>query len=166
MSRLSSSMRDQNTTRSSQGRATAQARQDPLVSVVQGLLSSGTAQFSPESGRLVSSTTGLPIDLKTLPYQPTSSTVAANKSKPAKDIVPEEYTQAFLSFINENPTIFHAVEYFCNRLESEGFIRLSERESWLEHLNGGGKYFVTRNDSSLVAFSIPVHYEAGGGIGE
>jgi len=164
MFRLSSPMRDQSTTRSSQGRATVQARPDPFASVVQGLLTSGTAQFNPESGRLVSTTTGLPINLKTLPHQPASSTVATNGSKPAKDIVPEEYTQAFLSFINENPTIFHAVKYFCNRLESEGFKRLSERESWLGHLDVGGKYFVTRNDSSLVAFSIPEDYEAGNGV--
>jgi hypothetical protein len=155
-------MRDQNTTRSSQGRAAAQ---DPLVSVVQGLLSSGTAKFSPESGRLVSATTGLPIDLKTLPYQPNGSAMAKNKSKPAKDIVPEEYTQAFLDFINENPTIFHAVEYFCSRLESEGFTRLSEKDIWF-NLDIGGKYFVTRNDSSLVAFSIPMEYELGNGVGE
>jgi len=70
-----------------------------------------------------------------------------------------------LDFINENPTIFHAVDYFCKKLEKEGFLSLSERDIWNQKLKPGGRYYVKRNDSSLVAFSIPADYKPGNGVG-
>jgi len=86
-------------------------------------------------------------------------------SKSAKDVVPEHYTQPFLDFINENPTVFHTVDYFSKELEKEGFVKLSERKIWNDQLKAGGKYYITRNGSSLVAFSIPQSYKPGNGIG-
>jgi aminopeptidase I len=85
--------------------------------------------------------------------------------KTAKDVVPGEYAQPFMDFISENPTVFHAVDYFCERLTRAGFTRLCERDAWMD-LESGGKYFVTRNASSLVAFSIPEDYRAGNGFGK
>jgi len=85
-------------------------------------------------------------------------------SKAAHDIVPEDYAQPFLDFLNDNPTVFHATKYFSEKLDDEGFSRLSERESWKDDLKPGGKYYVTRNGSSLVAFSIPLNYKPGNGI--
>ena len=40
-------------------------------------------------------------------------------------------------------------------LESAGFTRLEERKSWPGLLKAGGKYYVTRNQSSIIAFSVP-----------
>lgn len=40
-------------------------------------------------------------------------------------------------------------------LLNEQFIQLYENEKW--NLQNGGRYFVTRNDSSLIAFTIPQH---------
>ena len=34
---------------------------------------------------------------------------------------PEEYTQPFCEFLTENPTVFHAVDYFEKKLEKAGF---------------------------------------------
>ncbi len=40
-------------------------------------------------------------------------------------------------------------------LEHAGFTRLEETKSWPELLKPGGKYYVTRNQSSIIAFSVP-----------
>lgn len=38
---------------------------------------------------------------------------------------------------------------------TSAFDRLHERESWAGKLSPGGKHFVTRNQSSIIAFTIP-----------
>ena len=73
------------------------------------------------------------------------------------------YTDPFLSFITENPTVFHAVDSVGNRLDSHGFVRLSERDSWAGKLEKGGKYFFERNGSSVLAFTIGKDYVSGNG---
>jgi len=40
-------------------------------------------------------------------------------------------------------------------LEGAGFTRLEETKSWPGTLKPGGKYYVTRNQSSIIAFSVP-----------
>ena len=74
------------------------------------------------------------------------------------------YTQPFLDFINENPTVFHTVTYFEDKLEKEGFVKLNERVSWAagdSKLKKGGKYYISRNGSSLIAFVVGEHYKVG-----
>lgn len=61
-------------------------------------------------------------------------------------------TKRLISFIKSSPSKFHAVANIARRLENEGFKELKECESW--ELSGGGKYYVTRNQSSVVAFKI------------
>lgn len=108
-----------------------------------------------------------PLDLasvlESLPSRHKNAT-SKSKNKSAKDICPAEYTQPFMEFIDSSPTVFHAVSYFSKRLEGEGFVKLSERECWQSKLKKGGKYFTTRNGSSIVAFSIPTAYEPGNGV--
>ncbi|KUJ17828.1 putative vacuolar aspartyl aminopeptidase Lap4 [Mollisia scopiformis] len=77
---------------------------------------------------------------------------------------PEAYAQPFCSFLTENPTVFHAVDYFEKKLDSAGFKKLSERKSWTEELEVGGKYYVSRNSSSLIAFSVGKGYKSGNGV--
>lgn len=60
-----------------------------------------------------------------------------------------------IDFINASPTPFHAVHEAVVRLEKSGFSRLSERDSWTNKLIPGGKFFVTRNQSSIIAFTVP-----------
>src|SRR6187402_2178524 len=43
-------------------------------------------------------------------------------------------------------------------------LKLSERKTWTGELEKGGKYFVTRNGSSLIAFSIGGGYTSGNGV--
>lgn len=56
-------------------------------------------------------------------------------------------------FIEKSPSAFHTVAAIQERLEQGGFTELFEGEAW--KLVPGGKYFVTRNDSSLISFVLP-----------
>lgn len=60
--------------------------------------------------------------------------------------------QDLLEFIDRSPTPFHAVEEMKNRLRTQGFSELKEANAW--DLETNGKYFLTRNDSSLIAFIV------------
>ncbi len=59
----------------------------------------------------------------------------------------------FITFLDRSPTAWHAVAEIERKLEKTGFHKLDERMAW--HLQGGKKYFVIRNDSSLLAFILP-----------
>ena len=56
------------------------------------------------------------------------------------------------SFIKNSPTAFHAVKSIREILTKEGFQELKESEKW--NIEKGGKYYVTRNHSSILAFKI------------
>ncbi|MDE7261102.1 MAG: M18 family aminopeptidase [Oscillospiraceae bacterium] len=58
-----------------------------------------------------------------------------------------------LQFLDASPSRFHAVANLCRELEAAGYIRLSEGEN--QPMVPGGKYFVTRGGSALLAFRIP-----------
>ncbi len=64
----------------------------------------------------------------------------------------KKMSQEMTGFLKECPTAFHAVERIGKELESNGYERLKENEQW--ELKTGGKYYVTRNDSSIIAFGI------------
>ena len=53
-------------------------------------------------------------------------------------------------FIKQSPTAYHTVESVKSRLFSLGYTELFEEDEW--RLSDGGKYFVIRNGSSIVAF--------------
>ncbi len=60
------------------------------------------------------------------------------------------FNQQLLDFISASPTPFHAVNQAKIQLLNAGFKALQESEEWV--LTPGNKYFVTRRDSSIVAF--------------
>jgi aspartyl aminopeptidase len=60
--------------------------------------------------------------------------------------------QDLCSFIARSPTPFHAVRQMAQRLEASGFVQLHDAASW--SLQAGGRYFFTRNDSSLIALQL------------
>jgi aspartyl aminopeptidase len=61
--------------------------------------------------------------------------------------------QELLSFIKNSPTQFHAAESMAKEFRNAGFCELKEEEAW--ELKPQGKYFVMRNHSAIVAFTIP-----------
>ncbi|MDP2851155.1 MAG: M18 family aminopeptidase [Sulfuricurvum sp.] len=70
-----------------------------------------------------------------------------------------EFNEEMISFIDASPTPFHAVEWMAKTLECRGFIALAEDEEW--NLEIGSDYYVTRNDSSIIAFTYPPCQEKG-----
>jgi aspartyl aminopeptidase len=62
-------------------------------------------------------------------------------------------TRGMLDFIARSPDSWHAAANAAGELEKSGFSELTEGKIW--KLSAGGKYFVRRNMSSLIAFRIP-----------
>ena len=57
-----------------------------------------------------------------------------------------------LSFIKNSPSCFHVVASIKKILKREGFVELKESEVF--NVIPSGKYYVTRNDSSIIAFKV------------
>jgi len=89
---------------------------------------------------------------------------AIDNTVDAKDLRPEAFTKPYVEFMTENPTVFHAVDYFKEKLLKVGYKELSSRDSWAGKLEPGGKYFTTRNGSSIIGFAVGAAYEPGNGI--
>lgn len=62
-------------------------------------------------------------------------------------------SEKLLAFIKSSPDCFHAVQTMKEQLLAQNFTELSEEEHW--NLAYGGQYFVTRNGSSIIAFTLP-----------
>lgn len=69
--------------------------------------------------------------------------------------------KGFLSFVNASPTPYHVVSNVRSSLQAAGFVELSERHHWAGKIQKNGKYFVTRNASSLIAFAVGQKYVPG-----
>lgn len=67
----------------------------------------------------------------------------------------ENFNEGLLGFLDASPTPFHTTKNMTMMLENAGFTRLYEERSW--ELVNGGSYFVTRNDSSVIAFRYAGH---------
>ena len=61
--------------------------------------------------------------------------------------------EKLLDFIYRSPSPFHAVENCANELREAGYTELYENSGF--DVSYGGKYFVRRNMSSLIAFRLP-----------
>lgn len=72
----------------------------------------------------------------------------------------EALIQGLLHFLKTSPTPFHAVDRVSSALEKAGYQKLYETDSWL--LQPQAHYFVTRNNSSLIAFSTGIDPEKNG----
>lgn len=68
------------------------------------------------------------------------------------DFFGDKRMNALLNYLKQSLTAYHAVDNAKNFLLSCGFTQLLETEDW--QLCEGGKYFVVRNGSSLVAFTV------------
>lgn len=62
-------------------------------------------------------------------------------------------TQALMRFLDGSPSVYHAVENLTSELKNAGYVRLTEAETW--ELAPGGKYYLTRGGSSVLAFRVP-----------
>ncbi|KAK0763028.1 hypothetical protein N5P37_004011 [Trichoderma harzianum] len=69
-------------------------------------------------------------------------------------MAPPQAALDFVDFVNSSPTPYHAVKSASALFEKAGFTLIRERDSWASALRPGGKYYLTRNGSSIVAFAI------------
>lgn len=62
-------------------------------------------------------------------------------------------TKNLISFLENSPTAFQAVANISAMLNENGFEKLDEGAKW--NLVPGGKYYITRNNTTAIAFRMP-----------
>ena len=65
----------------------------------------------------------------------------------------QRFNRELMEFLAASPTPFHAVREMAARLADAGFRLRPETDAW--QLDPGGRYFTTRNDSSIIAWTVP-----------
>ena len=73
-------------------------------------------------------------------------------------------SKGFIEFLRKAPTQFHVVKQCTQQLKEMGFTRLSEKEVWEGKIQPCGRYYFTRNESSLFAFCVGKEYKQGNGF--
>lgn len=61
-------------------------------------------------------------------------------------------TQELLNFINKSKTAFQSAYEIKSILDNQGYAEIKEEDKW--DLEKGGKYYITKNDSAVIAFEI------------
>ena len=62
-------------------------------------------------------------------------------------------TKALCDFLDASHSVYHSQAYLVETLKNAGYTRLYEQDEW--PLVPGGKYFLTRGGSAIVAFRVP-----------
>lgn len=65
----------------------------------------------------------------------------------------QKFNKQIMDLMKKSPTSFHVCKNNVDMLEANGFKELPENEDW--QVEPGGKYYVTRNNSAVVALKIP-----------
>lgn len=67
-----------------------------------------------------------------------------------------DFVNGLLDFIEKSPTPFHTVITMANILDANGFQCLDEKQPWSlkDKQPSGQRYYVIRNDSSIIAFCL------------
>ena len=63
-----------------------------------------------------------------------------------------DINQELMAFIDKTPNAYHCVINVVDLLRANGFKELAEKDDW--HMQKGSKFFVIRNDSSIIAFKL------------
>ena len=71
----------------------------------------------------------------------------------------DKRTEKLLAFLDASPSVYHAAENIANELKNASYTCLSEGQAW--ELVPGGKYYLTRGGSAVLAFRIPEGNPAG-----
>jgi len=64
-----------------------------------------------------------------------------------------ERIHSLCAFLDASHSMYHAQNYIVETLKAEGYVRLPENESW--KLVPGGKYYISRGGTAVIAFRIP-----------
>lgn len=94
--------------------------------------------------------------------------IPTNRLLKSPDLLKKEKHDALdmIEFINRSPEPFHVVQNVIEGLEAKGFTAIDEECLWKrqETLKKGGKYYFTRNRSSILAFTVGNKFESGNGF--
>ena len=60
---------------------------------------------------------------------------------------------ALREFLDASHSVYHAADHLAKTLENEGYTRLNEGKKWV--LVPGGKYYLVRGGTAVIAFRIP-----------
>ncbi|GGK74856.1 M18 family aminopeptidase [Amphritea balenae] len=69
----------------------------------------------------------------------------------------QQFNEQLFDFLAASPTPFHAVYEMRGRLQEAGYIELEEKSRW--HVKAAGRYFIVRNESSIIAWNMPASGE-------
>ena len=69
-----------------------------------------------------------------------------------EDMEVKSFAREVIEFIDECPSTYHVAKNCSEILEENGFERLIPQEKW--HLKKGGKYYVKKSNSTVVAFTL------------
>ena len=64
----------------------------------------------------------------------------------------KELAKELVSFINSSPTAYHAAKTVEDYYKSEGYTELFEKDKW--NIQKGGKYYISKNQSAIIAFEV------------
>jgi aspartyl aminopeptidase len=93
----------------------------------------------------------MPVKLPNLAATITHS-ARHNRSKHKKSMTQKQTIQTLLNFIDTSPSPWHVVNSIEDLLQPFQFTKLDETRRWL--LQPGGRYYVVRDDSSIVLFVL------------
>ncbi len=65
----------------------------------------------------------------------------------------DKRTKALMAFLDASRSVYHAAAYLAGELENAGYTRLQEHENW--NIVPGGKYYLTRGGTAVLAFRVP-----------
>ena len=60
---------------------------------------------------------------------------------------------ALCDFLDASHSVYHAIHYIAENLNAQGYTRLMENQAW--DLVPGGKYYVVRGGTAVIAFRVP-----------
>ena len=69
-----------------------------------------------------------------------------------EDMEVKSFAREVIEFIDECPSTYHVAKNCSEILEENGFERLIPQEKW--NLKKGGKYYVKKSNSTVVAFTL------------
>lgn len=75
-----------------------------------------------------------------------------------------QHAQDYIDYVHASPTPYHAVKTAKQRLDKAGFKQIKERDPWGSTVVPGGKYYTTRNASTIVAFAVGKKWKPGNPI--
>ncbi len=100
------------------------------------------------------------------PIQTTTALTAATSTMPPLSSHYDEHlslARDAMKFIDDSPDPSHACKSASDALESVGFTEWKDNDEECK-LQPGGKYYFTRNKSTLVAFTVGSNYKPGAGF--